>query len=248
MKAFNNDAQLKSDLIAEVIKHRKYDAIVKGSYGDMPGIEAENSYGDEEEDVIFKGCGIGCTIHSYAIIKGVVLDTSDHKIYEQFGIPQLLARLEDSIFEGLPSTHYKKWPKQFLSSIPVGADLSTVWPQFAQWLLTDKKWGVIQYAKTEQQRSAIQKVSDLYRDGGSINDFKIAYSAAAAADAAAGDAAAAGYAADIYAAYAAGYAAADAAAADAAGYTAGYVAGYAAKYKTRIAQSKKLISLLKAAK
>ena len=196
MKAFNNDAQLKSDLIAEVIKHREADAIVKGYYGDMSDNE-------------FKGCAVGCSLHSYAIIKGVVLDTSDHKIYEQFGIPELLAKLEDAIFEGLPSTHNKKWPEQFLSAIPVGADLYTVWLQFAQWLLTDKKWGVIQYAKTEHQRAAIQKVSNLYRDGGSINYFKLARAAAA-------DYAAAAYA--------------------------------DARYKTIIAQSKKLISLLKAAK
>ena len=210
MKAFNNDVQLKADLIKEVIKHREADAIVKGYYGDMSDNE-------------FKGCAVGCSLHSYAIIKGIVLDTSEHKNYEKFGISELLARLEDNIFEGLPSTHNKKWPEQFLSAIPVGADLSTVWPQFAQWLLTDKKWGVIQYAKTEQQRSAIQKVNDLYRDGGSINDFKLA----GADDADAGYADDAGYAADY-----AGYAA------DAA----------AAKYKTRIAQSKKLISLLKAEK
>ena len=92
MQAFNNEVQLKDDLLAEVIKHRKADAIIKGTYGNMKSVESENTYGDEDEDVIFKACAVGCSLHSYALIKGIVLDTGDHALYEEFGVPRLLAK------------------------------------------------------------------------------------------------------------------------------------------------------------
>ena len=257
--AFNNDAQLKEDLMIELEKHRDTDAIIK------------NTYGNESENV-FRGCAVGCSINSYNIVKGLTLDTSKHKNYELFGIPTLLAKLEDDIFEGLPSTHNIDWPLNFMSAINVGADLSTVWPKFAQWLMTDEKYGVLQYARTDLQKEIIQKVSNLYKNGGSKEEFRLAANAAYAA-ASAASATNAAYAASAtdaayadYAAYVA-YAAADAAdaadvayAADAnaayanAAYAAYanapyYVASSAAKrFEVRIAQSEYLLKLLKECK
>jgi len=166
--AFNNDCKLKSDLLVELKKHRKADEIIKGTYGN-------------NSDTYFQGCAVGCSINSYNKIKGLDLDTSKHLNYEKFGIPKLLARLEDSIFEGLPSTHNIDWPINFMSAINVGADLSTVWPKFAQWLMTDKKYGVLQYAKTDVQKDSIQKVSNLYKNGGSKEEFRLAADASASA-------------------------------------------------------------------
>jgi hypothetical protein len=63
-----------------------------------------------------------------------------HAEYEpRFGIPQMLARLEDTIFEGLPNAEAKKWPIEFMSAIKPGADLSCVGWQFLHWMLTDEK-------------------------------------------------------------------------------------------------------------
>ena len=244
MLAFNNDKVLKDNLIKEIKWHRELDMIIAGRYGSF-------------SDASFKGCAVGCSLHSYGLLKGIKLDTSNHKAYELFGIPKLLARLEDGIFEGLPSKEQQLWPEQFMEAINVGADLSTVWPQFAIWLLVDKKYGAIQYAKTDNQRLAIQQVADLYKTGGTKKQFKeagyFASSAAAATDAAYAD-----YAARVAAATNATAAAAYAAAAAAtdAAYAAHAAAAYAAhayaaapdRKKYRIAQSKKLISLLKACK
>ena len=226
MLAFNNDLQLKTDLLKQIILHREQDRIVSGSYG---------NFSDEN----FKGCAVGCSLHSYGIIKGIKIDTAKHSNYELFGIPRVLARLEDSIFESLPEKQQQLWPKQFMSAINVGADLSTVWPQFAVWLLVDKKWGIIKYAKNEQHKKAIQKVAELYKNGGTKQEFINAADAAYAyADA---------Y--DAYAAYAAARvtAAASATAASAAAY-ASAAASATGKYKARVAQSRKFISLLKACK
>jgi hypothetical protein len=44
----------------------------------------------------------------------------------ELGIPVMLARLEDWIFEGLPVERAKLWPKQFLTTIKSGSDLSLV--------------------------------------------------------------------------------------------------------------------------
>ena len=211
MKAFNGDTELKTKLVEQVIWHREQDMIRAGTYGSF-------------SDAKFRGCAVGCSLHSYGLIKGINLDTSDHKSYELFGIPRLLARLEDGIFEGLPKKEQQAWVEQFMSAINVGADLSTVWPKFAVWLLIDKKHGVIQYAKNDRQRQVIQRVANLYKTGGTKQEFKAAaaYAAYAVADAAYADAA---YAA---AAYAVAVAAAAADAADAAAYAVAVAAADAA--------------------
>ena len=211
MKAFHNDIKIKKQYLTRVVAHEKADEIIKGKYW-------ENG----------KGCAVGCTIHG-----------SYHGAYEtELGIPRILARLEDGIFENLPNDLAKTWPRRFLEVIKPGADLSMVWPKFSVWMLTDEKYGVLQFAKTEGQREVIQSVSDLYllkSQGVDIDrqDWVDARSAAYAAAAAAYAAYAAAYAADAAAAYAA--AAAAYAAADAA----------AKRTEWRIAQSKKLLELMK---
>ena len=96
MLAYHNDQNLKADILKQLRAHKKADEIVKGQYW-------ENG----------KGCAVRCTVHS-----------SDHAAYEtKFGIPIMLARLEDTIFEGLPNGRAKEWPIQFMSAIEPGADL-----------------------------------------------------------------------------------------------------------------------------
>ncbi len=199
MRSFNQE--LKTEIVAEIIRHREQDQIIQGTYGEGTG---DN----------WKGCAVGCAIRSLNLRKGKDFSVSSHSVYEtEFGIPRILARLEDRIFEGLSVEDSKTWPENFMSAVPVDSDLSLVWPKFAVWLLTDKEDGVIKFAKTDNQREVIQKVSDLYSQ--SINgvlvskeDWGLAHknAAAYAAAAAAADAAAA------YAAAAAAAAAADAAA------------------------------------
>ena len=190
MLAYHSDPQLKTDLLTEVEKHRMQDQIVKGTYS------VENGK--------WKGCAVGCSIHSFNLLRGESHKTSDHSAYERaFGIPRILARLEDRIFEGLPESHYLDWPARFLSAIPVGADLTNVWPKFACWLMVDPEHGVMRFAKTERTKASVQRVADLYEPGVMLDRaayadaYADAYAAAYAADAAA----AAAYAA--YAAYAA---------------------------------------------
>ena len=161
LRAFHNDPNIKGKYLARVRAHIAADELIHGKYW-------ENG----------KGCAVGCTIHG-----------SNHSAYEtELSIPRVLAKLEDGIFEGMSNGLSKVWPEQFLLCIPVGADLSGVWPRFAVWLLTDDKFGVIQFAKSAKSKKAIRDVSDAYKsivDGKSedIDWRKLRKAAAAAADA-----------------------------------------------------------------
>ena len=109
MIAYHNNPSLKAAILRQLEMHREYDEIVKGQFW-------ENG----------KGCAVGCTIHS-----------ENHIEYEaSFGIPVMLAHLEDSIFEGLPNHLAMEWPGRFMSAIAPGADLSKVGWLFLYWLLT----------------------------------------------------------------------------------------------------------------
>lgn len=111
MNAYLNSADLKSRFLAEISKHEAADQLIKGSYGEMNGQ--------------FRGCAIGCSLHSMNIIQGapdLLGRTGDHRRYPSaLGLPIWLAYLEDDIFEQLPIELAKTWPRRFAEAVPVGA-------------------------------------------------------------------------------------------------------------------------------
>jgi hypothetical protein len=114
MLSYHSDPAIKSRYLARVEGHAAADEIIKGQYW--------------EEG---KGCAVGCTVHG-----------NSHDDFErELGIPQVLAWLEDVIFEGLPNRVAKTWPERFLSAIEPGADLSRVAWQLLHWLLTESGFG-----------------------------------------------------------------------------------------------------------
>jgi hypothetical protein len=199
MKSFHNKPELKEMMLEEVLKHQKADEIIQGSY------ESRGKY-----------CAVGCSIESLNMRLGKHYSHGDHSVYEtELGIPKIIARLEDRIFEGLEREKAKMFPLRFIQAVPVGVDLSLVWPKFAIWLLGDEKDGVIKYVETDEQKKIIIDIVELYKRviaGESIESLKKEFAIAAAA----ADAAAATYAdaAAVYAATAA-TAATDATATDA---------------------------------
>ncbi len=175
MLAYHGDPRIKEKYLARVVAHRKADELVKGRYW-------ENG----------KGCAVGCTIHG-----------SSHAAYEtELGIPRVLARLEDVMFERMENVKSKMWPERFLQAIAPGADLSLVWPRFAVWTLIDPVDGVIRFSEKRKTTIAIESVAALWQraiDGESVEslqkDFATAAAAASAAYANAANAYAAAYAA-----------------------------------------------------
>jgi len=232
--SYHNSPELKARFIGHVEKHREQDAIVRGHYGRIIGGQ-------------WKGCAVGCSLRSLDEIEGrpLMVENGSHSdLAKRLGIPLVLARLEDRIFEGLPPKEATLWPTLFARAIPVGADLTMVWPRLAHWMLGDETAGVIRFAKTERTKKVIGDVVELFgrQIGGETiaqSDWQKVRSAAAAADAYAYAAAAAAADAYAYAAAAAADAAAAAAAADADAYAyaaadAAYAAAAAAAADARI--------------
>ena len=83
MKTFNQ--KRKDMMVAEIKRHQDLDMIVQRTYG--------------EENGTWKGCAVGCSIHSINIKLKKKYSTSDHSVYEtELGIPKELAYLEDALF------------------------------------------------------------------------------------------------------------------------------------------------------
>src|ERR1700722_7863880 len=146
LRAFHGEHGIKDLYLARVLLHQRADELVQGT-GWSDG----------------KGCAVGCTLEAY-----------DHARYPiELGIPERVAYLEDQLFELLPAAEAQTWPERFLDAIPVGADLSRVWPQWAVWMLVDPTRGVINLAGDRADaKSAIERVAQLWRDGGTEAQFR----------------------------------------------------------------------------
>src|ERR1700748_647433 len=97
--AFHGDEKVKNIYLNRVRAHEAADEIIHGKYWERG-----------------KGCAVGCTVHSW-----------EHQAFErEIGVPIMLARLEDRLFEGMVNGSAKTFPARFLEAIPVGADLSRV--------------------------------------------------------------------------------------------------------------------------
>ena len=144
--AFHGSEDIKLAYLARLAKHRAADEITQGVGWETNGKT--------------KGCAVGCTLEAY-----------DHSRYPiELGIPEQLAHLEDCIFEGLAFEAALEWPERFLTAIPVGADLTRVWPAFVRWMLGDPNHGVRRLVLGEavwahQVRAAIDGVMALYANG-----------------------------------------------------------------------------------
>ena len=148
--AYHNDPKIKAKYLRRVRAHAKADELIKGT-------------GWEDG----KGCAIGCTLHAY-----------DHAQYPiELGIPEMLARLEDTIFEGLPNKQAKEWPARFLKAIRPGADLSRVGWQFLYWLITKSGIGAYDHPLVKDAVAQVAEVLRAPAEGRPI-DASAAWSAA----------------------------------------------------------------------
>lgn len=205
LRAYHGDHALREATIARMREHAAADEIIQGRYWEHG-----------------KGCLVGCAIHDAP-------PEGRHAAFPRvYGIPEVVARLADRIFEGLTPTEAKELPVAFFEASPAGADLALAWPRFAVALMIDPEHGVARLtAAGTPARAAIEAVAALYQrviDGDAVSAEEWAAhadaAASAAADAAASDAAAsyaaASYAYAAYASYAAASYASYAYAADAA--------------------------------
>ena len=124
MLSYHNDENLKALVVSEMNKHQEQDQFIKGAYEKLNGK--------------FKGCAIGCTIDSVNKIFGRSYKTSEHKVFEEaLGIPEWLARLQDSFFENLPVGDNSQFAVDFLSAVPTGVNLEPVKWKFCSFILKE---------------------------------------------------------------------------------------------------------------
>jgi hypothetical protein len=183
LRAFHNDEAVKEKYLTRVRHHQKMDHLVRGQ-----GWTGK------------KGCAVGCTLEKY-----------DHKAYEpELGIPEWLARVEDTLFEGMSEEKSRTWPEKFLEAIHIGVDLEKAKVPFLIVVLEDtlvsmdktqydkEKWPNVTKA-IEGSKAAVRQMIEAQKSG----DKKLIEAARSAA----------------YSAYSAAYSAADSAA-DSAAYSA----------------------------
>src|ERR1700744_2804124 len=161
MLAYHNNVAVKEKYVARMSAHIDADELVRG-------IGYENG-----ERV--RGCAVGCTLNNY-----------NHSQYPvELGIPEWLARLEDTLFENMSFEKSKNFPLLFLEAINVGSDLEKIKAPFLIYILE----GVLDKfdrAKFPDVLKAIQDVIDLYKSGETdLNKFEAAAEAAWAAEEAA---------------------------------------------------------------
>ena len=150
--AYHSDPALKAATLASLAAHRAADQIVKGQYWRKG-----------------KGCAIGCLYHS------------DRHDDPALGYPEWFNWLIDAVFEGLPRVDAKLWPERLAAAVPVGADIDAIKAPFLAWLMLDPDNGVIRFAgERADVRAAIERVGELWRDGGTKAEFRAAGEAARA--------------------------------------------------------------------
>lgn len=134
MFSFHNQPATKEFYVQRVSGHLQADEIIHNRYW-----------------VDGKGCGVGCTIHS-----------DNHKMYESdLGIPEVLAHLEDYLFEGCHIAEAQQFAINFLQTIPVGVDLSGVVWRFLHWLIMDQKEGISQGVAQADEKELTHAIASL---------------------------------------------------------------------------------------
>jgi hypothetical protein len=119
--------------------HRAADRLVKGQY-----------WSDG------KGCAVGCGSHAVMALTGETFDHADHEaLGNRLGVPLVLMRLQDTIFEGLSQADAMQWPVRFARAIPEGIDLSSVWPQFCA--LQQRR--LLTHVKRPDVRAVVERVA-----------------------------------------------------------------------------------------
>lgn len=144
--AYHGDPKLKETVLAKIAMHRAADTLAQGAYVHDP---LESSLGKTTY------CAVGCLLEDPA---------GGHARYKtEFGIPTILAYLEDSIFESLDEAHAKSWPEQFMGAISPGADLSMVWANFAIWLMADPSYGITKLSYARDIEAICKRIENGYQ-------------------------------------------------------------------------------------
>jgi hypothetical protein len=136
--AYHGDPKIKAKYLRRLRAHRRADEIVQGVGWETNGTT--------------KGCAVGCTLNAY-----------DHSLYPiELGLPEWLALLEDSIFEGLQKDDALKWPTQFLSAIRPGANTQKAYHRICSRILREVAWPKDRHDDEWGCAIAVRRVANLH--------------------------------------------------------------------------------------
>lgn len=125
MRVFKDKPITKERFLYHLKEHQNQDAFVKGYYANI-------------SEGVFKGCAVGCSIKSISNELGRNLECSDHYLYEEYlGIPAWVARVEDTLFEGMGEYKRSIFPVEFGESLNEGSDLNEIKTPFLIYLLEE---------------------------------------------------------------------------------------------------------------
>ena len=143
--AFHGKQSVKDFYLRQVSLHEQAGHIAQGAYYDICG------------DVV-RACAVGCIAET---------DNNPHRtMSKKLALPEWLCYVEDSVFEGLPKSHFKTFPRRFIEAIPVGADTNKILHQFFHWLLVDERNGVLKAVDAKKYpsvREAILAIAELHK-------------------------------------------------------------------------------------
>ena len=103
MLSYHNDPSVKEKYVARFAEHRRLDEVVQG-------------VGFESCGNGWRGCFVGCCLDEYNHVRFEV----------ELGWPVWLARLADSIFEGLSKDEAPQFGTDLLAAVSVGVDLEPI--------------------------------------------------------------------------------------------------------------------------
>lgn len=90
----------------------------------------------------------------------------DHSFYAaEIGVPIAIAYAEHSLFNELSNRSAGRWPTRFLNALSLRVDgvlLNEVWRDMALFVLADKKYGLLNVARTPEQTDAIVRIVELF--------------------------------------------------------------------------------------
>ena len=143
MLTFNNNPELKKELIETLKHHRELDAYIQGQWLDVNSGKIEGNG--------FRGCFYGCTMQT--------AEEPILKFSEKYFIDLGIVSISEKIFEGLPIDQAKLFPLDLMQAVQVGVDLNIIKSKWNTILLTDQLRFV---GKGSEQEKAINLVISLF--------------------------------------------------------------------------------------
>lgn len=113
---FKNDPLIKDSLVKRMDKHIELDELLQGATGNNG-----------------KGCTVWCALNNGELKRGY-----DHSAFpDVLGLPEWLARLQDTIFEGLDVEDSKWFSSEWVRAIPIGKNIEPVKWKFCAFILKE---------------------------------------------------------------------------------------------------------------